>query len=111
MTGTDRLVLEIVRTLESHGLPRDAYQLGKEFDPEALARLVESGGDAVEVRLEIHGIPLVVTESAVRIREEESSSPPTCPHCRAPITAIVQLVPTHHNAYPCGCRLARDTLE
>ena len=108
---TDSLVVDIVRTLEKEGVPRDAYQLGREFDPEALAQLLETGGDAVEVRLEVRGVSLAVTSHGVWVTDEPPSSQPECPNCGLPITAVVQLVPTHHNAYPCGCRVAEDLLE
>lgn len=65
------LVMEIVETLEEHGLPRDAYQLGREFDPEALERLLESGGSEVEVRLEVQGIPLFVTPAGTQVCRDE----------------------------------------
>ncbi|MDJ1431975.1 hypothetical protein [Halostagnicola sp. A-GB9-2] len=68
---TDTLVVDIVRTLEEHGLARDAYQLGTEFDPEALERLVCSADQSIEVRLEVQGIPLVVTPDETRVRRDE----------------------------------------
>ncbi|SFS68882.1 hypothetical protein [Halostagnicola kamekurae] len=108
---TDSLVLDIVRTLEKQGVPRDSYQLGREFDPEALARLLETGGDSVEVRLEIRDVSLVVTNLGARVAESGLSSQPECPHCGLPVTAVVQLVPSHHTAYPCGCRVRGDLLE
>ncbi|MDJ1431106.1 hypothetical protein [Halostagnicola sp. A-GB9-2] len=108
---TDDLVVDIVRTLEKQGIPRDSYQLASEFDPEALARLIESGGSAVEVRLEVHGVSLVVTNLGARVTDEVPSAHPECPQCGLPVTAVVQLVPTHHNAYPCGCRVREDLLE
>ncbi|GAB7020479.1 HalOD1 output domain-containing protein [Halostagnicola bangensis] len=70
-TTTDNLVVDIVRTLEEHGLPRDEYQLGTEFDPEALERLVQSGDQSIEVRLEVQGIPLIVTPDGIRVRRDE----------------------------------------
>ncbi|GAB7018405.1 hypothetical protein [Halostagnicola bangensis] len=108
---TDDLVVDIVRTLEKQGVPRDSYQLGSEFDPEALARLIESAGNSVEVRLEVQGVSLVVTNLGARVTGEELSAHPECPQCGLPVTAVVQLVPTHHNAYPCGCRVRGDLLE
>ncbi|WP_197075908.1 hypothetical protein [Halostagnicola sp. A56] len=108
---TDSLVVDIVRTLENEGVPPDSYQLGREFDPEALARLLETGGNSVEVRLEVQGVSLVVTKQAVWATDEPSSSPPECPHCGLPVSAVVQLVPSHHTAYPCGCRVRGDLLE
>lgn len=65
------LVVEIVETLKEHGLPRDAYQLGREFDPEALERLLESGGSEIEVRLEVQAIPLLVTPAGTRVCRDE----------------------------------------
>ncbi|GAB7017972.1 hypothetical protein JCM18750_08330 [Halostagnicola bangensis] len=108
---TTDLVVDIVRTLEKQGVPRDSYQLASEFDPEALARLIQSGGEKVEVRLEVRGVSLVVTNLGVRVTDEELSSHPECPECGLPVTAVVQLVPEYHNAYPCGCRVRGDLLE
>ena len=108
---TDSLVVDIVRTLEKQGVPRDAYQLGREFNPEALARLLDTGGDAVEVRLEVRGVSLLVTNQGVWVTEEDRAARPECPQCGALVTAVVQLVPAYHNAYPCGCRVSGDLLE
>ncbi|AHG01168.1 hypothetical protein HALLA_18660 [Halostagnicola larsenii XH-48] len=109
--STDSLVVDIVRTLEKQGIPRESYQLGREFDPEALARLLDSGGGTVEVRLEVRGVSLVVTKQGVWVTDEPPSERPECPHCGLPVSAVVQLVPTHHTAYPCGCRVRGDLLE
>ncbi|MDJ1433415.1 hypothetical protein [Halostagnicola sp. A-GB9-2] len=108
---TDDLVVDIVRTLEKQGIPRDSYQLASEFDPEALARLIDSGGRSVEVRLEVCGVSLIVTNLGVRATDEGLSARPECPNCGLPISAVVQLVPDRHNAYPCGCRVRGDLLE
>ncbi|GAB7018023.1 HalOD1 output domain-containing protein [Halostagnicola bangensis] len=107
-SSTTDLVVDIVRTLEKQGVPRDSYQVASEFDPEALARLVDSGGSTVEVRLEVQGVSLVVTNLGARVTDEE---PSTHPECGVPVTAVVQLVPDCHNAYPCGCRVRGDLLE
>ncbi|AHG01087.1 hypothetical protein HALLA_16130 [Halostagnicola larsenii XH-48] len=37
--------------------------------------------------------------------------PRPCPHCGVPVTAVIQLVPTAHHAYPCGCVVPADLLE
>ena len=108
---TDSLVVDIVRTLEKEGVPRDTYQLGREFDPEALARLLETGGDAVEVRLEVRGVSLLVTKYGVWVTDEDPPARPECPQCGLPVSAVVQLVPACHTAYPCGCRVTDDLLE
>ena len=110
-TSTNSLVREIVRTLENEGIPRDAYQLGREFDPEALARLLDSAENAIEVRLEAQGVSLAVTNRGVWATDEAPSSPPECPRCGRPVTAVIQLVPTHHTAYPCGCPVEGESLE
>ncbi len=65
--SADHLVVDIVRTLEDHGLPRDAYQLGREVDPEAVERVVRTGGSNVEVRLLVRGISLAITSDGVRV--------------------------------------------
>ncbi len=109
--ATDDLVVDIVRTLEKEGIPRDSYQLAHEFDPEALARLLDSGGRSVQVRLEVRGVSLVVTNLGVRVTDEEPFSHPECPHCGCPVSTVVQLVPEYHNAYPCGCQVRGDLLE
>ncbi|WP_157231311.1 hypothetical protein [Halostagnicola larsenii] len=54
---------------------------------------------------------LVVTSTGVWVTHEEPLARPDCPECGLPITAVVQLVPECHNAYPCGCRVAEDLLE
>ncbi|SFS54012.1 hypothetical protein [Halostagnicola kamekurae] len=69
--AAEPLVMEIVDTLEEHGLARDAYQLGTEFDPEALERLLESASSEVAVRLEVQGIPLLVTPTETRVVGDE----------------------------------------
>ncbi|SFS38857.1 hypothetical protein [Halostagnicola kamekurae] len=109
--STDDLVVDIVRTLEKQGVPRESYQLARKFDPEALARLLETGGDAVEVRLEIHDVSLLVTKQGVWVTDEAPPARPKCPHCGLPVSAVVQIVPECHNAYPCGCRVEKDLLE
>ncbi|WP_197075876.1 hypothetical protein [Halostagnicola sp. A56] len=110
-TSTNSLVLEIVRTLENEGVPRDAYQLGREIDPEALARLLESADSAIEVRLEVQGVSLAVTNRGVWVTDDPPSSPPECPRCGRPVTTVIQLVPTHRTAYPCGCPVEGESLE
>ncbi|MDJ1430737.1 hypothetical protein [Halostagnicola sp. A-GB9-2] len=76
-SSTTDLVVDIVRTLEKQGVPRDAYQLASEFDPEALARLVDSGGSTVEVHLEVQGVSLLVTNLGARVTDEEPSTHPS----------------------------------
>ncbi|AHG00100.1 hypothetical protein HALLA_16125 [Halostagnicola larsenii XH-48] len=63
------LAVRIVRTLEAHGLAWDEYRLADAFDPDALERLVRSA-DPVEVRLEVRGFELVVTDDEIRVLEE-----------------------------------------
>ncbi|AHF98671.1 hypothetical protein HALLA_07215 [Halostagnicola larsenii XH-48] len=105
------MVVDIVRTLEKEGIPRESYQLASEVDPEALARLLDSGGGAVEVRLEVRAVSLVVTSAGVWVTDEDPSPRPECPECGLLVTDVVQLVPTHHTAYPCGCQVRGDLLE
>ena len=69
----------VVLSLEKEGIPRDAYQLGREFDPEALARSLESADSAIEVRLEVQGVSLAVTNRGVWVTDDPPSSPPECP--------------------------------
>ncbi|WP_459884426.1 hypothetical protein [Halostagnicola bangensis] len=92
---------------------RRSSQLASEFDPEALARLIDSGGRAVEARLEVRDVSLIVTNLGVRVTDEDLSlsAHPECPNCGLPVSAVVQLVPDRHNAYPCGCRVRGDLLE
>ncbi|AHF99605.1 hypothetical protein HALLA_13185 [Halostagnicola larsenii XH-48] len=108
---TNSLVLEIVRTLEKEGVPRDSYQLGTEFDPEALARLLDSADSAIEVRLEVRGVSLAVTSHGVWVTDDPPSPPPECPRCGREVTAVIQLVPTHRTAYPCGCPVEGESIE
>ncbi len=76
----DDPAVDIVRPLEKQGVPRDSYQPASEFDPEALARLIDSGGRSVEVRLEVRGVSLVVTNLGVRATDEGLSARPECPN-------------------------------
>ncbi|KDE58345.1 hypothetical protein EL22_05395 [Halostagnicola sp. A56] len=63
------LTVAVVRALEAHGLGCEEYRLADAFDPDALERLVASA-DAVEVRLEVAGRGLVVTDEEIRVLEE-----------------------------------------
>ncbi|WP_049954117.1 hypothetical protein [Halostagnicola larsenii] len=68
MTDSRRpLLLDIVAVLERHGLPPDAYRLGDEIDPEAVERVLESGGPDTEVRCSVRDVPLVVTPDGPRV--------------------------------------------
>ncbi len=42
---------------------------------------------------------------------DDEPDPVPCPRCGEPVTAVVQIVPTHHNTYPCGCGVEEDLLE
>lgn len=117
----ESLAVEIVHTLEAHGLACDEYRLADAFDPDALERLVRSA-DPVAVRLEVHGIGLIVTDEEIRVLEEtdtesgeqaggDSPEPMPCPRCGTAVTAVIQLVPTKHHTYPCGCVVQSDLLE
>ncbi|MDJ1432156.1 hypothetical protein [Halostagnicola sp. A-GB9-2] len=61
------LTVKIVETLEAHGLSRDAYRLADEIDPEAIERVLESGGPRTSVRCSVREIPLVVTADGPRV--------------------------------------------
>ncbi|SFS47187.1 hypothetical protein [Halostagnicola kamekurae] len=37
--------------------------------------------------------------------------PEPCPHCGAPVTAVIQLIPSAYHAYPCGCAVRGNLLE
>ncbi len=68
MSASSRpLVVQIVETLEAHGLSRDAYRLADEIDPEAVERVLESGGPKTAVRCSVRDIPLVVTADGPRV--------------------------------------------
>jgi hypothetical protein len=58
--------MNLVETLELCGLDRDEYQLNESVDVEALARLVHSSADDIEVRVSVEGIPLRVTPTGVQ---------------------------------------------
>ncbi len=129
--SSDPLVVDIVRTLEDHGLPRDEYQLACEFDPEALERLVDSADRTLEVRVTVRGIPLLVTsagafvvseqtddctsdradDSAVETDSGDESPFPDCPRCGTPVLRVVTSGPGRHTARPCGCRVHYDRLD
>jgi hypothetical protein len=61
------LLIEIVETLEAHGLPSDSYQLHAAVDIEALEQLLASSAGDVEVRFTVEGIHLVVTHDGVDV--------------------------------------------
>jgi len=74
-TSSDLLV-EIVETLEVHGLPSDSYQLHDAVDVEALDRLLESSAGDVEVRFTVEGVQLVVTQDSVDVPLDEPAGSP-----------------------------------
>lgn len=68
MTDSSRpLLMDIVAVLERHGLSPDDYRLADEIDPEAIERVIDSGGPETEVRTSIRGVPLVVTPDGPRV--------------------------------------------
>ncbi|SFS47202.1 HalOD1 output domain-containing protein [Halostagnicola kamekurae] len=64
------LTVAVVRALEANGLGCEEYRLADAFDPDALERLVASAADPIEVRLEVEGVGLVVTDEEIRVLEE-----------------------------------------
>ena len=70
------LLVEIVETLEAHGLPSDSYQLHDAVDVEALERLLVSSAGDVEVRFTVEGIHLVVTQDGVEVLLDEPAGSP-----------------------------------
>jgi hypothetical protein len=78
-SDTDRstnLLVEIVETLEVHGLPSDSYQLHDVVDVEALERLLASSSGDVEVRFTVEEIEVVVTKDGVDIPFDEPVGSP-----------------------------------
>jgi hypothetical protein len=70
------LLVDIVETLEAHGLPSDSYQLHDAVDVEALERLLVSSAGDVEVRFTVEGIQLVVTQDGVDVLLDEPAGSP-----------------------------------
>jgi len=70
------LLVEIVETLEVHGLPSDSYQLHDAVDVEALERLLASSSGDVEVRFTVEGVEVVVTKDGVDIPLNEPVDSP-----------------------------------
>ncbi|EMA27542.1 HalOD1 output domain-containing protein [Haloarcula japonica] len=70
------LLVDIVETLETHGLPSDSYQLHDAVDVEALERLLVSSAGDVEVRFTVEGIQLVVTQDGVDVLLDEPAGSP-----------------------------------
>lgn len=66
----DDLLLKIVATLESHGVPHDTYQLHDTIDVEALTGLLASADDDVVVRVTVQGLRLEITPETVRVVEQ-----------------------------------------
>ncbi|MEY7849088.1 HalOD1 output domain-containing protein [Natrarchaeobius sp. A-rgal3] len=63
----ETLLLEIVHTLEEHGLVRDEYQLHRVIDVEALEQLVNSTSPQtdLEVRFTVGEFRVLVVDSKV----------------------------------------------
>ncbi|EMA27532.1 MULTISPECIES: HalOD1 output domain-containing protein [Halobacteriales] len=70
------LLVEIVETLEAHGLPTDSYQLHDAVDVEALEQLLASSAGDVEVRFTVEGIQLAVTHDGVDVLLDEPAGAP-----------------------------------
>ena len=62
-----QLLLEIVDTLEEHGLCHDEYQLNQWVDIEALERLIDSADADLEVRFAVAEFQVLVTQSEVQV--------------------------------------------
>ena len=70
------LLVEIVETLEVHGLPSNSYQLHDAVDVEALEQLLASSTGDVEVRFTVEGIQLAVTHDGVDVLLDEPAGAP-----------------------------------
>ena len=70
------LLVEIVETLEAHGLTSDSYQLHDAVDVEALEQLLASSTGDVEVRFTVEGIQLAVTHDGVDVILDEPAGAP-----------------------------------
>lgn len=72
--GSGDLLVTIIETLETCGLPADAYQLHDYVDVEALERLHDSSAEDVAVQFSVQGVRLDVSPESVRIIEEHADS-------------------------------------
>ncbi|WP_049983773.1 HalOD1 output domain-containing protein [Halorubrum sp. BV1] len=70
------LLVEIVETLEAHGLPSESYQLHDAVDVEALEQLLASSTGNVEVRFTVEEIQLSVTQDGVDVILDEPAGTP-----------------------------------
>ena len=70
------LLVEIVETLEAHGLASDSYQLHDAVDVEALEQLLASSAGDIEVRFTVEGIQLAVTHDGVDVILDEPAGAP-----------------------------------
>ena len=70
------LLVEIVETLEAHGLASDSYQLHDAVDVGALEQLLASSTGDVEVRFTVEGIQLAVTHEGVDVLLDEPAGAP-----------------------------------
>ncbi|PCR90487.1 hypothetical protein [Natrinema ejinorense] len=61
------LLLEIVDVLEEQGLDRNAYQLHRVIDIEALEQLVDSASDEFEIRFAVGEFCVLVMRTEVRV--------------------------------------------
>lgn len=68
------LTVAITDVLESHGFPPTEYQLYEYVDVDALARLVETADEDMEVTISVEGIPLRVTPEAVTVLAGDSTT-------------------------------------
>jgi hypothetical protein len=73
---SSNLLIEIVETLEAHGLASDSYQLHDAVDVEALEQLLASSTGDVEVRFTVEGIQLAVTHDGVDVLLDEPAGAP-----------------------------------
>jgi hypothetical protein len=63
------LQVEIVETLDAHGIDPETYTLYEYIDPDALKMVVFSADSNLEVRLTIEDVRLSITQDGVRSLE------------------------------------------
>jgi len=68
------LVVDIVETLETCGLDRDAYQLYDYIDVEALAQLLDSSSGNVDVEFTVEEVRLAVAPDGIDVLDTEEAA-------------------------------------
>lgn len=69
MSGDRHFLIDIIQTLEDHGVAQDEIRLNDVVDPEALEQLVDSANVEIEVTFTVSNVRLSVTEDRVATTE------------------------------------------